>query len=1180
MASYFAYKETRLHLDTSTQGSTIHFRLPGTSRTKGTQKRPLVAEIPLAEDENAFRQKHLATAASIYHRQYHKSPKSFLWRVLEDGKVLSIRSVDLSRHTNTPAANLTLRLSFPSSIRPGCVAFADSEEHDVLSVFVLLESHHLYTFALRPDYFRKVSSTEDNVTEWCKIYTASAFGIGHKAPHRLAALSPDELLISQYNGELLRLMKRSGTDGSEWTATQHSEGSLSLRSMIRWGGAPTHMKYGSGNIEFAAATSIATPSVMIDGISYAFMVSLDHKLRVWNFQTGKIVYAGDILNQDLETSEAPKQVIHPSYSQLVKVYGHSSEESALCVTYSPLGTGEFKFWNVQAAPGGELQVTDYFPNNKLEPQTPTSDLWTLADFAVIESLDTYDVWVLWKNNITYRVQNLTFSSNSSVKNVRESWKFGWTIMAQESLREASFPRIIPGDPADMTDKWLQFILTPGKFTAATIETGLAIYERGIGESKETSRKAGSLPERMCAIIASTVHLNQESGSIQYDQFRLATEEQWHRFYRLLLELDKQRGEALSLSVDPQDGMPWVVLADGITAVRACSSFELLWHNQTQEIGSRGSPKILNRETEVLVPLLKAAAGFRRSLSDQILQTCITGLRGELFEEASLIDPVRLTALYDKFDFANQISDEEFEHLRLNLGGSFKYVTLEIFQALFRLMTKNEEPMVQQHLLPMSEFGNKLVVKGVQETVELLRNVCLDQLILLILIESEVNHNEDGIGFDTAAVFRDLLTNFKRLELINWLATTQISLPLPKDRSSFPGEQSDVIVKTATPIVETVTVLEGVLRHLYGHDIKRKESMMEMITEILIQICDPESKYEVQPSLTQCFLLRNGRHDLALEFSRFTLQNPFDIYVQGRAFLSANDASAASRLFKKAAYGIGVPDRHKRADFRSAGYLDETERNLLNAGLPQYYSHIVALYEREKIYSFVIDFARLALQFLKPGTEDVSIKQLRTEMHSRLFNAAVQTSRYDLAHSTISLFTDAAIQHSSLRTLISKMCETSHVSQLISLPFISLQDAVDEILAQKCHSIVDVTAGIPYHKILYAWRVKRNDFRGAAAVSLERLQRLQAFGDDSGLEQQYVALINALSCVDPKHAWILSEEPPIKKTTGGVKNEKPKRRVVTLNDVRKEYQAELDRVAAIENNQFTFTGADAMDVDIL
>jgi nuclear pore complex protein Nup160 len=202
------------------------------------------------------------------------------------------------------------------------------------------------------------------------------------------------------------------------------------------------------------------------------------------------------------------------------------------------------------------------------------------------------------------------------------------------------------------------------------------------------------------------------------------------------------------------------------------------------------------------------------------------------------------------------------------------------------------------------------------------------------------------------------------------------------------------------------------------------------------------------------------------------------------------------------------------------------------------------------------------------------------MHSRLFNAAVQTSRYDLAHSTISLFTDAAIQHSSLRTLISKMCETSHVSQLISLPFISLQDAVDEILAQKCHSIVDVTAGIPYHKILYAWRVKRNDFRGAAAVSLERLQRLQAFGDDSGLEQQYVALINALSCVDPKHAWILSEEPPIKKTTGGVKNEKPKRRVVTLNDVRKEYQAELDRVAAIENNQFTFTGADAMDVDIL
>lgn len=262
---------------------------------------------------------------------------------------------------------------------------------------------------------------------------------------------------------------------------------------------------------------------------------------------------------------------------------------------------------------------------------------------------------------------------------------------------------------------------------------------------------------------------------------------------------------------------------------------------------------------------------------------------------------------------------------------------------------------------------------------------------------------------------------------------------------------------------------------------------------------------------------------------------------------------------------------------------------MNAGLPEYYSHIVALFDKEKNYSFVIDFARLSLQFIKINHDNVHASNLCTEMHSRLFNASIQTARWEVAHSILALFTDLALQQSSLRTLVTKMCELSYASQLVELPFIGLQEKVDEVLAQKCQSIVDVNVGIPYHKILYAWRIKHSDFRGAAAISLERLQRLQQSGDgdkmigDDGLEtpitKQYVALINALSCVDPKQAWILSEELPQKSNGAGVGSKKtpPKRQVVTLDDVRRAYQAELDRIAAIQNNQFAFAGGDEMDV---
>jgi nuclear pore complex protein Nup160 len=211
---FYAYKETRLDLEPATQGSTVAIRLPphvaSTIPSRTAHKRSQITEIPIAEDEVAFRRSYLATAASIYHRSHHKSPRSFLWRVLEDGKVLSVRAVDVSRSSNSADANLTLRLTFPSRIIPGCIALSDSNNHDILSIFVITESKHLYTLTLRPDFFRKPSSTEDNVDDWCKSWVSNA---SFKHPLRLAALGADQLLISAHDGSLLKLDRNSGGDG-------------------------------------------------------------------------------------------------------------------------------------------------------------------------------------------------------------------------------------------------------------------------------------------------------------------------------------------------------------------------------------------------------------------------------------------------------------------------------------------------------------------------------------------------------------------------------------------------------------------------------------------------------------------------------------------------------------------------------------------------------------------------------------------------------------------------------------------------------------------------------------------------------------------------------------------------------------------------------------------------------
>ena len=68
------------------------------------------------------------------------------------------------------------------------------------------------------------------------------------------------------------------------------------------------------------------------------------------------------------------------------------------------------------------------------------------------------------------------------------------------------------------------------------------------------------------------------------------------------------------------------------------------------------------------------------------------------------------------------------------------------------------------------------------------------------------------------------------------------------------------------------------------------------------------------------------------------------------------------------------------------------------------------------------------------------------------------------------------------------------------------------------------------------------------------------------------LINVLSCVETRQAWITTEA-----VTGATAGTGAKRRVVTLADIRKDYQDELDRIAAIQNNQFGFAAGDEMEI---
>ncbi|KAK7753701.1 hypothetical protein SLS62_004324 [Diatrype stigma] len=1194
-----AYKETRLNFEPSSSALVVDLDLPSTVNGGRNRRRAngSVDRSNAQAESDDLRARTCASASSTYHRKHHAYPKSFLWRLLENDTVLSIRAIDVLRPEKVADANLVLNFRFAHPIRPGGIALTDPQDHDALTVFVLDSSNQLHTLFLRPDSFRKRSFVETGLGDACKVHHPNALKVRH--PYRLYAINHDQLIVTLSDGGLIRFdrNKSHNTIQVPWKETFYNA--------KRWVHGLANFFGKAIELETTAALTAVQTNLGNTNASFLFTVCLDHRLRIWNLNSGQILETMDLLNAERSPQETGKWQLDPSQTNLIRIVG-DIEGERLCVTYSPVGSGEFKFWRLRSDDADALDVDDMFPSLHLVPKPPSgADVWTLADFVVDQELDgglhsNIRIWALWKNNMAYRVQHLEFTvahGDPETDGIYDAWENQWaTVYSDTSISTAQASGST--DPIDVTEKWLRIILAPGKFPRASIEAALNAYERAIGKSNGSSRNNRCISESICSAIASTNSLKRTStGEMDNEQFRVGSESQWRRFYRILIELDKPRGEALALAYEPNARMPWVVCADRISAIRDCSALETVYHYP----GPR----------DPLSNLISTGRSFLECFSDGMLQICNSVLRSELFEQTTKTDYERIQFFSDKAGFWRQISDEDCAQVTDALGENFNKVSTALYEGLIE---RCNQPSEKDASYPLTEFGQKVTLKSTEDLVELQWNVCFSQLILLVHMEFEFDQPEDALHnrVDIGSVYRSLVDSLRRLELIRWLSSNQVSIPLSKsDRSNSTTLDSSMTAKRPSDEYSLVTALEANVAHLLGFE--SIESTQSSIAEVAADLCATDSNIELHPHYIQCALLVQERPDLAIGLSPLCDETPFSTYIQGRVHLALKDLTTAASYFRKAAYGMSVP-MNKPEDRHSSGLLNNMEWNLLYAGLPRYYAHIVSLYERQKAYSYVVEFSRLSLQFIYDRTPDADT--VRTEMQSRLFSGAAATSQFELAHATLVAMGsggkggDRALQHSCLQKLVHAMCDGLHAAELASLPFPGpLQAAVDDILARRCRETVDVVTGSPpYHQILYAWRIRRNDYRGAAAVLLDRIQKLrlqgegdQPFllagdgsdGDDNGsghggggvgvgvgvgvdvldtpVTRQYLMLINVLSCIDPKQAWIAIEAAPANGAAA------TKRKVVTLADVRKEYQDELDRIAAIQNNQFGFAAGDEMEI---
>ena len=929
VSSLALFKETRIDLEPIAPGSVIQIHISSASAftARPRQQRRIVKNTIGHRDESSFTKCCIATSGSFHFGKTESHPRSFIWRVLQEGKVLELRSIDLSKSSGeTREASVIIQLWFPIGLKHGGVALADSEDRDILDVFALTKGNELYTFAISKDFFCHAAASEEDLSRWCKVSKPATFSIS--TPHCLVAASFRQLIISLSDGRILRLTRNKEEDGSKWQETTYGDGqwASSLRGLVRWQGSNT-VKYDGTTLEQGTPIAIARSPDK----KHVFAVCLNHTLRIWNPNKASSVFSMDLLWKHREPHDIAKVMLDPGSPNVLQLFMISEIIDGCeyyAVTFSPHDFGQFKFWGIRDPDHGARGVRDLFADYTFKPPDPdpspeSKAIWKVADFKITGARqgNRLEMWILMKSNRQYKIYNLKFD----IQDLANVWQDSWSAMALEEINDSEPPLISDLDPEDATDKWLEYIFYPGRYSETSLETALGMYcsERSVS----IPDPKGPLKERAnLAIVKVVSSLNLASD---FNKYRTAINQEWTAMWQDLRDLDKLRWEILSLACDERNEMAWIASTDGCSAIRTCDKIEKVAHNSSAGLAvSHNLLPIPSVEMEdgaeprlpdELAVIVEAATRFRQSFSYRLLSICDRVLATELWLDSSFSVPLRIQLFYDQCNFAEEIGGAPYDDLMgvLERIGGCNNLETDAFLAILDDMAHGLPELPSD--LVHTTFGLRLLINGAQEMIHLRTRLLFDLLILVVFVEMDMDREGTPLeNFDAARIYGELLELLKQYQMMQWLAkTTRVeksgpSIILTPSSSSKPDSSND-----SKP--RTLTVLES----LFALDLRAQSLEMQPQTEALTQSIqdlltwatgghDPTVTFDDVPVYVQCNLLANNNLDLASDFLRFQPSTAWATYVKGRLSLLKGEFTEAAIYFKKAAFKLCKSIHHHQA----------------------------------------------------------------------------------------------------------------------------------------------------------------------------------------------------------------------------------------------------------------------------
>ncbi|KAI9708280.1 MAG: hypothetical protein M1828_003009 [Chrysothrix sp. TS-e1954] len=1247
----FLYQETRLNLEPASSHTTVDLELPASRSlglaSQGSPKRRRIERPSHSRDEATFASENIALEAGIHFRpsgdktKAPQYPRNILWRILDDSTLLELQATDLaaSRDESQRAA-LTLRFKLPNPLISRGVAFAEARDgpsDGSLVVFALTRRGELYTLSLSTQAFSDPHYLEDvqsGSAGWCRLATPSS--LSYRTALRIMAKDEGEVWVSLNDGNLVRLCRPGNENNVGWRDTIYSTGGWksSMRGLLSWKSAPSiHFR----DVDYDARAAISM-DVAPDGNSL-WTVCLDHTIRVWDISTGKVTVEKDLAgNLERDFQKPFENLIDPSCTQALQLSPSSTDNGYNVITFSPQ-TRCFIFWAVSDDGASEISLENPFPNSNIS--IPSEKLFGNPAFSIEsfhmhqsgsgKSSDSRAMWILARCAGKYHTLNIKFNPRNPVPRFGSatSWMsvqhdLSVTNNSKESLDlpiDPSKSNTIT-DPLSVSERWAMFLTRSGRYSMATLETALAIYQRSLSKGRRFSATSSanphaSLRERMLETVAAASSLSSHADEVDFQGYDTDIAAQWQVFYGVVQDLQKQREQVLSLAFDEEENQPWLCFADCISPLRSCNDVELLWNNRT-----RYAQLDLSHKQQADSPLVKmlyqsdsAASGqlfyaldvFRKSFPKRTLNTFRDALLEETIHESLSTLAPSLQSLYDRSGLDGQINDDDYSKLidALKPFGGFDELDTDAFLRVLRLFAQPQRGHPQSR--EVTRYGMRLLIEGAQDTVELASDILLDLLLLLTFMVGEIDPADLPKSFDPEQCYSGIRQKIQEHEILKWLMNAPVQSLSPAETDEATNDKKRVSENSSS---SPSTLFEC----LYLNDwrdmkIPKKDSM-ELLTYWCGAWCyGPRLKeqYEATVADIMAMLLQTRHFDYAVTFLKYMPNTPWSTYLRARLYLAINDFQRAAFLFRQAANDLVANFYVEQYD--TAPILSEDEHRYFNDGYPKLYSHIMTLFDRMHVMSYVAEFASLALEHSLQEGEEADLR-LRSTLIDRKFFASIRISDYQRAFEALLRYTDTNLRERAMAAFLDALLSSSRTTLLLSLPWSApLAQSVDAKLEELCaHTSTsglfstpktdDSAPSMQPHKVLYAFRISRGDYRGAALCLWERLQRLKLVQSqgvrgvdvDEAVAEAYLALINCLSLVDEDMAWMLvrpydtSRNGKAKLITNGELNDddqeakapRAERRVITLEDVRLEWQNEMDRVADVEAGRFALGNGDDLD----